>query len=81
MNPLDARLVIIPNTLELETLWVSEAFEREVRAHPNLKRQTEYQPIPFLTDGTLDQSAMFPESVRARRGRAQSPRRVGQVEG
>jgi hypothetical protein len=70
MNPLDARVVIIPNTLELETLWVSEAFEEEARAHPNLKRQTEYHPIPFLSDGTLDQSALFPESVRARRGKA-----------
>jgi hypothetical protein len=68
INPLDARVVVIPNTLELETLWVSESFEEEVQAHPNLKRQTEYQPIPFLTDGALDQSALFPESVRGRRG-------------
>ncbi|MGO9596603.1 MAG: lactate racemase domain-containing protein [Isosphaeraceae bacterium] len=70
LNPLDARVVIIPSTLELETLWVSEAFEEEVRAHPYLKRQSEYHPIPFSTDGTLDQSALFPESVRARRGQA-----------
>jgi len=70
LNPLDSRVVIIPSTLELETLWVSEAFEEEVRAHPYLKRQSEYHPIPFSTDGTLDQSALFPESVRARRGQA-----------
>jgi len=70
LNPLDSRVVIIPSTLELETLWVSEAFEEEVRAHPNLKRQTEYHSIPFSTDGTLDQSALFPESVRAQRGQA-----------
>ncbi|HKM52546.1 MAG TPA: lactate racemase domain-containing protein [Isosphaeraceae bacterium] len=70
LNPLEARVVIVPSTLELDTLWVSEAFEEEVRAHPNLKRQTEYHSIPFSTDGTLDQSALFPESVRAQRGQA-----------
>jgi hypothetical protein len=60
-------MVIIPNTLELSTLWVSEALEAEVAAHPHLTRETEYQDLPFATDGTLDQEAMFPESVRGRR--------------
>jgi hypothetical protein len=69
INPLDARMVVIPNTLELETLWVSEPLEVEVRAHPQLNRQTEYRPLPFSSDGTLDQTALFPESVRSRRGR------------
>ncbi len=59
--------MIIPNTLELTTLWVSPALESEVAAHPHLVRETEYEAIPFSTDGTLDQEAMFPESVRGRR--------------
>ena len=62
-----ARLVVIPNTLELKTLWVSPALEDEVRDHPHLTRETEYRPIPFSPDGWLDQESLFPESVRGRR--------------
>jgi hypothetical protein len=64
-----ARLVVVPNTLELKTLWVSPPLEGDVRAHPHLARETEYQPIPFLADGSLDQSQLFPESIRGRRAR------------
>jgi hypothetical protein len=63
----EARVVVIPNTLELQTLWISPALEREVAAHPHLTRETEYLPAPFSADGTLDQAALFPESVRGRR--------------
>jgi hypothetical protein len=67
IDPSEARLVIIPNTLELNTLWVSPALEAEVVAHPYLTRETEYQPMPLSADGTLDQESLFPESVRGRR--------------
>jgi hypothetical protein len=63
----DARMVIIPNTLEVSTLWVSPALQRDVNAHPYLSFETEFQPIPFEPDGTLDQDALFPDSVRGRR--------------
>lgn len=62
-----ARVVVIPNTLELETLWVSEPLESETRAHPHLTRETDYVPMPFLADDSLDQVALFPHSVRGRR--------------
>ncbi|MBV8312914.1 MAG: hypothetical protein JO344_21225, partial [Planctomycetaceae bacterium] len=64
-----ARMVVIPNTLELKTLWVSPPLEDEVRNHPHLKRDTEYLPIPLSPGGTLDQAAMFPHSIRALRGK------------
>ncbi len=67
IDPTEARLVIIPNTLELTDLWVSPALETEVSTHPYLSRLTEYESIPFLPDGTLDQERLFPESVRGRR--------------
>ena len=67
IDPLEARLVVIPNTLEVGTLWVSPAFEGEVEAHPHLHFATDFAPIPFQPDGTLDQEALFPESVRGRR--------------
>jgi hypothetical protein len=68
MDGSQARIVVIPNTLELETLWVSPALEEEVRSHPHLRLETERLPIPLLPDGSLDQAALFPHSVRARRG-------------
>jgi hypothetical protein len=67
IDPMEARLVLIANTLELNTLWVSPAFEDEVRDHPHLTREGEYRPIPFSAAGWLDQESLFPESVRGRR--------------
>jgi hypothetical protein len=68
-----ARMALIPNTLELTTLWVTPAFEGEVGAHPDLERVGAFVPIPFDDAGNLDQEALFPESVRARRRKAGSP--------
>jgi hypothetical protein len=67
IDPAEARLVVIPNTLELTTLWVAPALEAEARAHPHLALETDFGPIPFSADGTLDQEALFPESVRGHR--------------
>jgi hypothetical protein len=69
IDPLEARVVVIPNTLELKSLWVSPALDEEVRDCPNLARETEYLPIPFVGDDSLDQERMFPDSVRGRRRR------------
>ena len=62
----EARMVIIPNTLELMTLWVTPALEPDVQVLEHVARETDYQPMPFRGD-TLDQERLFPESVRARR--------------
>ena len=67
MSASEARLVIIPNTLELNDLWVSQALDAEVAAHPHLKRQTDYIEIPFNSALDLAQEDLFPESVRGRR--------------
>jgi hypothetical protein len=65
-----ARVVVIPNTLELQTLWVSSPFEDEVRAHSHLTRETDYLPMPLQDDGSLDQIRLFPDSVRSHRPRS-----------
>jgi hypothetical protein len=67
VDPSEARVVVIPNTLELNTLWVSAPLEAEVAAHPHLARETDYLPIPINATGSLDQETLFPESVRGRR--------------
>jgi len=71
IDPAEARVVVIPNTLELQTLWVSSPLEDEVHTHPHLTRETDYRPMPFRDDGTLDQVRLFPDSLRGRslRGR------------
>src|SRR5271166_4693800 len=42
IDPAEARVVVIPNTLELKSLWVSAPLQSEVRAHPHLKFETDY---------------------------------------
>jgi hypothetical protein len=75
----EGRLVIIPNTLELTSLWVTKPLAAEVEAHPELEFETGFEPMPFDAAGNLDQERLFPESVRARRrgvagnGHAQAP--------
>jgi Lactate racemase N-terminal domain len=70
IDPAEARIVVIPNTLEVEELWVSKPLEAEVEANPQLKRETDYLPMPISTDGTLDQAGMFPHSVCGRRNQS-----------
>lgn len=72
IDPAEARIVVIPNTLEVKTLWVSRPLEDEVRAHPHLSRETDYQPMPVSEDGSLDLVGLFPDSVRGRRQGASS---------
>lgn len=66
----EARMVLIPNTLELMTLWVTPAMAADVEAHPGLEFETDFRPLPVHDGGGLDQETLFPESVRGRRGRA-----------
>lgn len=63
----EARLVLIPNTLELTDLWVTPPLAAEVEAHPALSFATDFRPVPIDDAGTLDQEALFPESLRGRR--------------
>jgi hypothetical protein len=68
----EARMVLIPNTLELTTLWVTEPLAAEVDSDPTLSFETGFEPIPLDASGTLDQESLFPDSVRARRARTVS---------
>ena len=67
VDPREARLVLIPNTLELTTLWVTGPLADEVEANPGLSFESGFEPFPFDGSGALDQERLFPESVRARR--------------
>jgi Lactate racemase N-terminal domain len=67
IDPSEARMVLIPNTLELAHLWVTAPLAGEVEANPNLVFESDFQPIPFDECGTLDQESLFPGSVRGKR--------------
>jgi hypothetical protein len=69
IEPDDARMVLIPNTLEIASFWVSAALAPLVDADPELRIETEFLPIPFDTQGNLEQERLFPESQRGRRPR------------
>ncbi|AGA25258.1 nickel pincer cofactor-dependent isomerase, group 22 [Singulisphaera acidiphila] len=63
----EARMVIIPNTLELTSFYVTAPLTDEVESNASLSFETPFTPIPFDAGGTLDQETLYPESVRARR--------------
>ena len=64
------RMALIPNTLEVEELWVSAPLIEEARQHPHLEATGEPRPLPFDATGTLTQESLFPHSVRGRRSRS-----------
>ncbi len=61
------RMAVIPNTLELSDLWVSAPLVTEARGLAQLEVCGEPRPLPFDTDGNLEQEQLFPHCVRARR--------------
>ncbi len=62
------RMAVIPNTLELADLWVSPPLLEEAKRRPHLEATGTLQPLPFDAAGNLRQEALFPHSVRGRRG-------------
>jgi hypothetical protein len=61
------RLAIIPNTLEVEELWVSPPLIEEARKPPHLAVTGDLRPLPLDEVGNLEQEKLFPHSVRGRR--------------
>ncbi|GIW82075.1 MAG: hypothetical protein KatS3mg105_3882 [Gemmatales bacterium] len=63
----ERRVAIIPNTLEVEYLWISEALVDEAKKNEALEVCGELQPLSFDSSGNLDQRKLFPHSVQGRR--------------
>jgi hypothetical protein len=47
LEPADARIVRVRNTLELDQVWVSEPMADEVEGNPELERLSAAQPARF----------------------------------
>ncbi len=58
-------MVLIPNTLELTTLWVTPPMAAEVEAHPELAFETDFLPIPLDGRGASCRSACSPRACGA----------------
>lgn len=63
----EARMVLIPNTLELAGLYVTQPLAEEVASNPGLEVRGDYRPLPFDGRGRLDFAGLFPDSVAGRR--------------
>jgi hypothetical protein len=62
-------MALIPNTLEVEELWVTSPLLEEARNHPHLEATGDLQALPFDGSGNLQQEKLFPHSTRGRRGK------------
>ena len=61
-------MVLIPNTLELTTLWVTAPLAAEVEAAPRaLRSRPTSAPIPFDADGQPRPGGAVPRERPARR--------------
>ena len=68
-NPVEGTLkvCVIPNTLEVEHLWVSATLAEEARADAELLVGDGERELPFDAAGRLDVAGLFPHSVPGRR--------------
>jgi len=62
------RMAIIPNTLELETIWASPTLLQEAKGRPDLALEKPSSPLAFDAHGNLNIPALFPNSVPGKRG-------------
>ena len=63
------RMAIIPNTLELNHLWASEAALEQLKNNKEVEIGTVSRQLPWTAEGLVDQAELFPESAQGRRKR------------
>ena len=63
----ELKFAVIPNTLEVAEMWVSEPLLELAKSNRDLEIVSGLQPMPFDANGNLRQEEMFPHSVRGRR--------------
>lgn len=61
------RAAVIPNTLELNELWVTPTLALEARERRDLQITGLERPLAFDAQGSLSQAELFPDSWQARR--------------
>lgn len=66
-DPATLKFAVIPNTLELDEIWVSAALAAEAMGNGDVELVGQPTSLPFDAKGNLMQEAMFPHSVRGKR--------------
>jgi hypothetical protein len=61
------KLCVIPNTLEVAEVWVSDPLAADLRGNPHLEFVGEPIELPLDASGNVMQEKLFPHSVRGRR--------------
>jgi len=65
--PEKLKFAIIPNTLEVAEMWVSAPLAEEAKKNTSLQVVGSSRPVPFDSNGNVEQEKLFPHSVRAKR--------------
>lgn len=66
-DAMQLRMAIIPNTLELNHLWCTQAALVQLKNNKEVEIGTSSRTIPWTSDGRVDQVTLFPESTQGRR--------------
>lgn len=61
------KLAIIPNTLELNHIWATDAALAQLRNNKEVEIGAASRRLPWTAKGLVDQAALFPESTQGRR--------------
>jgi hypothetical protein len=68
--PEKLKFAIIPNTLEVAEMWVSDPLVEIAKKDSNLEVIGKSIPLSFDEKGNIEQEKLFPHSVRSRRSRS-----------
>ena len=63
----EIRMAIIPNSLELESIWISHALYTDIQSRPEVKLEGDFREIPFDPLGNIKQTDLFPHALCSRR--------------
>ncbi|MEI6325518.1 MAG: lactate racemase domain-containing protein [Gemmataceae bacterium] len=65
----EIRMAIIPNSLELENIWISPALWEDIKTRPEVKKQGEFVDFGFDPKGNLNQMQLFPHAHCSKRAK------------
>jgi hypothetical protein len=63
----EIRMAIIPNSLELETVWVSQSLYGDIQSRPEVRKEGDFRELPFDPSGNVNQKELFPHALCSRR--------------
>ncbi len=65
----EIRMAIIPNSLELENLWISKALWENIKTRPEVKLHGNFVDLGFDPENNIDQKYLFPHAHCSKRAK------------